>query len=91
MSNRGNRFKKIRFKLKNFSSKVDDFVLGPDFNSKSSDKNDDFYNLNHIIVPEHNEGYVVEDFSGSLDKKILKKIWISRKKHIYLHYQNKKN
>ena len=71
MSNRGNRFKKIRFKLKNFSSKVDDFVLGPDFNSKSSDKNDDFYNLNHIIVPEHNEGYVVEDFSGSLDSSPL--------------------
>ena len=71
MSNRGNRFKKIRFKLKNFSSKVDDFVLGPDFNSKSSDKNDDFYNLNHIIVPEHNEGYVVEDFSGSRDSSPL--------------------
>ena len=71
MSNRGNRFKKIGFKLKNFSSKVDDFVLGPDFNSKSSDKNDDFYNLNHIIVPEHNEGYVVEDFSGSLDSSPL--------------------
>ena len=71
MSNRGNRFKKIGFKLKNFSSKVDDFVLGPDFNSKSSDKNDDFSNLNHIIVPEHNEGYVVEDFSGSLDSSPL--------------------
>ena len=71
MSNRGNRFKKIGFKLKNFSSKVDDFVLGPDFNSKSSDKNDDFYNLNHIIVPEHNESYVVEDLSGSLDSSPL--------------------
>lgn len=71
MSNRGNRFKKIGFKLKNFSSKVDDFVLGPDFNSKSSDKNDDFSNLNHIIVPEHNDGYVVEDFSGSLDSSPL--------------------
>lgn len=71
MSNRGNRFKKIGFKLKNFSSKVDDFVLGPDFNSKSSDKNDDFSNLNHIIVPEHNDGYVVEDFSGSRDSSPL--------------------
>lgn len=71
MSNRGNRFKKIGFKLKNFSSKVDDFVLGPDFNSKSSDKNGDFSNLNHIIVPEHNDGYVVEDFSGSRDSSPL--------------------
>ncbi len=71
MSNRGNRFKKIGFKLKNFSSKVDDFVLGPDFNSKSSDKNDDFSNLNHIIVPEHNDGFVVEDFSGSRDSSPL--------------------
>ena len=71
MSNRGNRFKKIGFKLKNFSSKVDDFVLGPDFNSKSSDKNDDFSNLDHIIVPEHNEGYIVEDFSGSRDSSPL--------------------
>lgn len=71
MSNRGNRFKKIGFKLKNFSSKVDDFVLGPDFNSKSSDKNGDFSNLNHIIVPEHNDGYVVEDYSGSRDSSPL--------------------
>ena len=71
MSNRGNRFKKIGFKLKNFSSKVDDFVLGPDFNSKSSDKNDDYSTLNHIIVPEHNDGFVVEDFSGSRDSSPL--------------------
>lgn len=71
MSNRGNRFKKIGFKLKNFSSKVDDFVLGPDFNSKKSDNEDDFSNLDHIIVPEHNDNYVLEDFSGSRDSSPL--------------------
>ena len=70
MSNRGNRFKKIGSKLRNFSSKVDDFVLGPDFNSNNKNE-DDFSNLDHIIVPEHNDNYVLEDFSGSKDSSSL--------------------
>ncbi len=57
--NKSNFFRKLVFKFKNFSSKFDNLLLGPDFKSKHSKKGSD---LENIIIPEHVESGGHDDF-----------------------------